>query len=184
MKLVVFVVIDFLLVIPSHAWKSLFSRTTSKLCTPIVHSRAIRNSYMYSNNNHIVRRNFMMHSNNRDDEGDNNDIDGNFQTGNKNIVRSDEIDLKSELTKYLQLRKERVDEDISEEPIIIGGTRGNVILDYVSGSPNKETIITEKPNIFDYSELEKYGFGVRVIYIENDRNLDFFLYPFFSFQPK
>lgn len=43
---------------------------------------------------------------------------------------------------------------------VIGGTKGNAILNYVSGAPNKETVIEEAPNVFDYDELTKYGFGV------------------------
>lgn len=43
---------------------------------------------------------------------------------------------------------------------MIGGTKGNVILDYVSGSPNKPSIVEEAPNPFDYDELNKYGYGV------------------------
>jgi hypothetical protein len=43
---------------------------------------------------------------------------------------------------------------------VIGGTKGNAILNYVSGAPNKETIIQEAPNVFDYDELTKYGYGV------------------------
>jgi hypothetical protein len=47
-----------------------------------------------------------------------------------------------------------------EKGKIIGGTKGNKILDYVSGAPTKEQVINEIPNVFDYSELERYGFGV------------------------
>jgi hypothetical protein len=42
---------------------------------------------------------------------------------------------------------------------IVGGTRKNPVLDFVSGSPNKEFTIDEAPNPFDYDELEKYGYG-------------------------
>ena len=42
---------------------------------------------------------------------------------------------------------------------MIGGTRGNAILEYVSGSPNKQRVPDEVPDIFDYDELEKYGYG-------------------------
>jgi hypothetical protein len=42
---------------------------------------------------------------------------------------------------------------------VIGGTRGNKVLDFVSGSPNKERIIEEAPDIFDYDELIKYGYS-------------------------
>ena len=47
----------------------------------------------------------------------------------------------------------------SEVGTIIGGTRGNVVLDFVSGSPNKQRIQEEAANIFDYDELIKYGYS-------------------------
>ena len=50
-----------------------------------------------------------------------------------------------------------------EKGKVVGGTRGNKILDYVSGAPNKEQIIEQAPNVFDYDELERYGFGVRIV---------------------
>ena len=43
---------------------------------------------------------------------------------------------------------------------MIGGTKGNKILDYVSGAPTKERVIEQVPNVFDYDELTKYGYGV------------------------
>ena len=46
---------------------------------------------------------------------------------------------------------------------MIGGTRGNAVLDYVSGSPNKMRIQDEAPEIFDYDELTKYGYGHLVV---------------------
>jgi hypothetical protein len=42
---------------------------------------------------------------------------------------------------------------------VIGGTRGNKILDFVSVTPNKASITTDPPNVLDYDELTKYGFG-------------------------
>jgi len=42
---------------------------------------------------------------------------------------------------------------------IVGGTKGNKILEYVSGAPNKEIILEDPPNPLDYDELTKYGFG-------------------------
>jgi hypothetical protein len=42
---------------------------------------------------------------------------------------------------------------------VIGGTRGNLVLEYVSGAPNKQRIQEEAPEIFDYDELIKYGFA-------------------------
>ncbi len=42
---------------------------------------------------------------------------------------------------------------------VIGGTKGNAVLEYISGAPNKEYVVEEAPDIFDYSELAKYGFS-------------------------
>lgn len=42
---------------------------------------------------------------------------------------------------------------------MIGGTRGNIVLEYISGAPNKERVQEDAPEIFDYDELEKYGYG-------------------------
>ncbi|KAI2489298.1 hypothetical protein MHU86_25291 [Fragilaria crotonensis] len=83
--------------------------------------------------------------------------------GSENSVQDDYADIKAELTKYLAYREQvGADEAMKKEAgKIVGGTKGNVVLDYVSGSPNKE-ITLEMPNIFDYSELDKYGFGYLV----------------------
>ena len=45
---------------------------------------------------------------------------------------------------------------------MIGGTRGNIVLEYVSGAPNKQRIQEDAPEIFDYDELIKYGFAYLV----------------------
>jgi hypothetical protein len=45
-----------------------------------------------------------------------------------------------------------------QESKTIGGSKGNIILEWVSGAPNKETVVDEPATIFDYDELEKYGF--------------------------
>jgi hypothetical protein len=42
---------------------------------------------------------------------------------------------------------------------IVGGTKGNFVLEYISGSPNKEQVVEAPPNPLDYDELEKYGYG-------------------------
>lgn len=71
------------------------------------------------------------------------------------------IDLKAELTEYLRVREERNADEEAQKAVgkVVGGTRGNKVLNYVSGSPNKEFVIDEAPNVFDYDELIKYGFG-------------------------
>ena len=47
----------------------------------------------------------------------------------------------------------------SEVGRVIGGTKGNAILEYVSGAPNKAQVIDEVPDIFDYNQLAKYGYS-------------------------
>jgi hypothetical protein len=42
---------------------------------------------------------------------------------------------------------------------VIGGTRGNIVLEYVSGAPNKQRVQEDAPEIFDYDELIKYNFA-------------------------
>ena len=61
----------------------------------------------------------------------------------------------------------------SEVGKVIGGTKGNKILEYVSLAPNKATVIEEEPNVFDYDQLTKYGYGVSSISVVNkcQRNL-------------
>jgi hypothetical protein len=49
---------------------------------------------------------------------------------------------------------------LSEVGKVIGGTRGNPVLEYISGAPNKAIVIEDEPNIFDYDQLTKYGFDV------------------------
>eukprot|EP00529_Nitzschia_sp_RCC80_P026335 CAMPEP_0113471228 /NCGR_PEP_ID=MMETSP0014_2-20120614/16868_1 /TAXON_ID=2857 /ORGANISM="Nitzschia sp." /LENGTH=346 /DNA_ID=CAMNT_0000363853 /DNA_START=136 /DNA_END=1176 /DNA_ORIENTATION=- /assembly_acc=CAM_ASM_000159 len=73
-------------------------------------------------------------------------------------------EVKSELTKYLQVREEAKeesssDDDSSNESNVVGGTRGNVVLEFVSGAPVKEWVIEQPSNIFDYDELSRYGFS-------------------------
>ena len=46
---------------------------------------------------------------------------------------ADEIDLKAELTEYLQVRKERNADEEAQKEVgrVIGGTKGNKVLDFV-----------------------------------------------------
>ena len=67
--------------------------------------------------------------------------------------------LKAELTAYLEKRREVDADNAAKEQVgrVVGGTKGNPILEYVSGSPNKEIVIDEAPNVFDYDELVRRG---------------------------
>lgn len=49
---------------------------------------------------------------------------------------------------------------LSEVGKVVGGTKGNPVLEYISGAPNKPIVIEDEPNIFDYDQLTKYGFDV------------------------
>jgi len=90
-----------------------------------------------------------------------------LHAANDNI--DDNINLKEELTKYLDVRRQlRADEEAKAEVgKVVGGTRGNPVLEYISGAPNKEIVIEDEPNIFDYDQLTKYGFDYLVTPIMN-----------------
>jgi hypothetical protein len=72
-----------------------------------------------------------------------------------------EDDLKQQLSKYLEKRKEVNADQVAQatKGKIVGGTRGNPVLEYVSAAPVREQIIEQAPNVFDYDELSKYGFS-------------------------
>ena len=82
----------------------------------------------------------------------------------------DESELKAGLSEYLKKRAEANADELAKEGVgkVIGGTRGNAVLEYVSGAPNKERIQEEAPDIFDYDELSKYGFSRLVTPIMNN----------------
>ncbi|KAL3789180.1 hypothetical protein ACHAW5_002439 [Stephanodiscus triporus] len=70
-------------------------------------------------------------------------------------------ELKAELSDYLKKREEVNADDSAKSEVgkVIGGTRGNIVLEYISGAPNKQRIQEDAPEIFDYDELIKYGFA-------------------------
>ena len=72
-----------------------------------------------------------------------------------------EEQLKEQLSEYLAKRKEANADEVAKEikGKVVGGTRGNKVLEYVSGAPVKEQIIERAPNIFDYDELSRYGYS-------------------------
>ena len=47
----------------------------------------------------------------------------------------------------------------SEKGKVVGGTKGNKVLEYISGAPVKEQVLDRVPNVFDYDEITKYGFS-------------------------
>lgn len=77
--------------------------------------------------------------------------------------------IKEELLKYLEIRKSMRADDAAKGELgkTIGGTKGNAVLEYISGSPNKETVIDTPSNPLDYDELTKYGFSHLVTPIMN-----------------
>lgn len=82
-------------------------------------------------------------------------------TTNLHAAGLDEADLKVELSGYLKKRKEANADDAAKAEVgkVIGGTRGNAVLEYVSGAPNKQRVQEDVPDIFDYDELMKYGYS-------------------------
>ncbi|KAL7560603.1 hypothetical protein ACA910_000058 [Epithemia clementina (nom. ined.)] len=76
-------------------------------------------------------------------------------------VEGDVEEIKKQLLEYLEKRKELGADELAQKEVgkIIGGTKGNVVLDFVSGAPNKEQVLDQAPNALDYSELVKYGYG-------------------------
>lgn len=77
----------------------------------------------------------------------------------KGDISIDEI--KQQLTEYLAKRKEANADEAAKEikGKIVGGTRGNAVLEFVSGAPVKERVIERSPDVFDYDELSKYGYS-------------------------
>lgn len=75
------------------------------------------------------------------------------------LLSEDEI--KQQLKEYLKKRKEaNADEAAKEvEGKVVGGTRGNAVLEFISGAPVKEQVIERAPDVFDYDELSKYGYS-------------------------
>ena len=41
---------------------------------------------------------------------------------------------------------------------VIGGSKGNPVIEFLSVAPN-EIVVDTIPDVFDYNELRKYGFG-------------------------
>lgn len=72
-----------------------------------------------------------------------------------------EEELKQKLIEYLAKRKEaNADEAAMKiKGKVVGGTRGNAVLEFVSGAPVKEQVIERAPDVFDYDELSRYGYS-------------------------
>jgi len=70
-------------------------------------------------------------------------------------------EIKQQLTEYLAKRKENNADEaaLKMKGKIVGGTKGNAVLEFVSGAPVKEREIERAPDIFDYDELSKYGYN-------------------------
>jgi hypothetical protein len=68
--------------------------------------------------------------------------------------------LKTELQKYLELRETMKADEVSKAKAgkIVGGSKGNVFLEYISAIPTTP-IELEESYPFDYDELTKYGFS-------------------------
>lgn len=68
--------------------------------------------------------------------------------------------LKTELQRYLQVREEKKADELSKAKAgtIIGGSKGNAFLEYISAVPTTPLEL-EESYPFDYDELTKYGFS-------------------------
>ena len=77
----------------------------------------------------------------------------------KSTISEDE--LKQQLMEYLVKRKEANADEVAKEikGTVVGGTRGNAVLEFVSGAPVKEKVIERAPDVFDYDELSRYGYS-------------------------
>ncbi|CAJ1934579.1 unnamed protein product [Cylindrotheca closterium] len=70
-------------------------------------------------------------------------------------------EIKLQLEKYLKKREVLNADEIekAERGKVLGGTKGNKVLDFISGAPSKEFVIEDVPNVFDYDQLTKYGYS-------------------------
>jgi len=112
-------------------------------------------------------------SSSKNDDDENKNINSRKRKKNENeILTLDE--LKTELTLYLIKRKQVGADTAAQAQIgtVVGGTKGNPILEYVSGAPNKAITIEEAPRVLDYDELSRYGYGylVKSIMQQGGRN--------------
>jgi hypothetical protein len=89
--------------------------------------------------------------------------------------------LKQELGEYLEKRRSATlstptDENAPKK--VVGGTRGNAILEFISVSPAPERELTTRPpDVFDYDELDKYGYGkLATLMMQAGGRLQFYQY--------
>jgi len=70
-------------------------------------------------------------------------------------------EIKTQLQEYLKERAKLDADEVSKEEVgkVLGGTKGNAVLEFISGAPTKEFIVDEIPEIFDYDQLAKYGYA-------------------------
>jgi hypothetical protein len=71
------------------------------------------------------------------------------------------VQLKHELGEYLAKRRSQTvtSNNQNSNTKVVGGTRGNVILEFISVSPAQERELTRPSDVFDYDELAQYGYG-------------------------
>jgi hypothetical protein len=89
--------------------------------------------------------------------------------------------LKQELGEYLEKRRSSTSSKPNDENVpkkVVGGTRGNAILDFISVSPAPERELTSRPpDVFDYDELDKYGYGkLATLMMQAGGRLQFYQY--------
>jgi len=82
-------------------------------------------------------------------------------SSNENGDAMDLDNLKAQLEEYLAMRKEIGADELAQKEIgkVVGGTKGNAVLEFVSGAPNKAFVVERAPDALSYGELTKYGYG-------------------------
>mmetsp|Transcript_1074 Transcript_1074/g.2963 ORF Transcript_1074/g.2963 Transcript_1074/m.2963 type:complete len:378 (+) Transcript_1074:67-1200(+) len=80
------------------------------------------------------------------------------------LAATEDVDieyLKTQLLEYLEQRSAIGADELAQGEVgkVIGGTKGNAVLNFVSGAPAKERVLDKAPDALDYGELTKYGFG-------------------------
>mmetsp|Transcript_878 Transcript_878/g.1706 ORF Transcript_878/g.1706 Transcript_878/m.1706 type:complete len:389 (-) Transcript_878:128-1294(-) len=70
-------------------------------------------------------------------------------------------EIKLQLEEYLKKREELNADEVAKEEQgkVLGGTKGNAVLEFISGAPAKEFVVEDVPNVFDYDQLTKYGYS-------------------------
>ena len=78
---------------------------------------------------------------------------------------------------YVHFTCQKYDSEVGK---VIGGTRGNVVLEFVSGAPNKQRIQEEAPDIFDYDEVSEHAYSRSFLLFPCNNIIHLYNLPFFQ----